>query len=45
VGTHTTDSVRIRDTVGRPVYGVTPVHGAVYVAARDAFHAFGPARA
>lgn len=38
-----TEQVQIQDTVGRNVYGVTPVDGAVYVSARDAFYGFGPA--
>ena len=39
---HTTEQVRIQDTVGRTIAGVTPVSGAVYVSARDGFHGFGP---
>lgn len=37
-----TDEVTIADTVGRIVYHVTPVDGAVYVSARDAFYGVGP---
>lgn len=40
---HRTEEVQIHDTIGRHVYGVTPVDGAVYVSARDAFYGFGPA--
>ncbi|WP_137287269.1 outer membrane protein assembly factor BamB family protein [Halorussus salinisoli] len=39
---HRTEQVQIEDTIGRNIYGVTPVDGAVYVSARDAFHGFGP---
>lgn len=39
---HRTESVQVADTVGRSISGVTPVDGAVYVSARDGFHAFGP---
>lgn len=39
---HTTEEVQIEDTVGQHIYGVTPVDGAVYVSARDAFHGIGP---
>lgn len=39
-----TEDVQVQDTVGRVVYHVTPVDGAVYVSARDAFHGVGPAR-
>jgi outer membrane protein assembly factor BamB len=39
----TTKDVRIQDTVGRRVYHVTPVEGAVYISARDAFYGIGPA--
>lgn len=38
-----TDQVQISDTVGRAIYDVTPVDGAVYVSARDAFYGVGPA--
>lgn len=38
----TTEEVRIQDTIGRTVYHVTPVDGAVYIAARDAFYGVGP---
>lgn len=38
-----TESVRVADTVGRQITHVTPVDGAVYVAARDAFYGIGPA--
>lgn len=41
---HQTESVQVSDTVGRTIYGVTPVDGAVYVSARDAMHGFGPSR-
>jgi outer membrane protein assembly factor BamB len=37
-----TEEVQIQDTIGRNVYGVTPVDGAIYVSARDAFHGIGP---
>lgn len=37
-----TEEVQISDTVGRHVYHVTPVDGAVYVSARDAFYGIGP---
>lgn len=40
---HRTEQVQISDTIGRTIYGVTPVDGAVYVSARDAFHGIGPA--
>lgn len=39
---HTTEQVRVEDTVGRAISGVTPVDGAVYVSARDGFHGLGP---
>jgi outer membrane protein assembly factor BamB len=39
----TTADVRIDDTVGRRIYHVTPVDGAVYVSARDAFYGLGSA--
>lgn len=39
---HTTEEVQIEDTIGQHIYGVTPVDGAVYVSARDAFHGIGP---
>ncbi len=42
--TYRTEQVQIQDTVGRTIYGVTPVDGTVYVSARDAFHGLGPAR-
>ncbi len=38
-----TEEVQISDTIGRAVYSVTPVDGAVYVSARDAFYGIGPA--
>lgn len=38
-----TESVQVSDTVGRYVHHVTPVDGAVYVSARDAFYGIGPA--
>jgi outer membrane protein assembly factor BamB len=41
---YTTESVRVEDTSGRRIYGVTPVDGAVYVSARDGFHGLGPSR-
>lgn len=37
-----TPEIQISDTVGRAIYGVTPVDGAVYVSARDALHGLGP---
>lgn len=37
-----TEEVQISDTIGRHVYHVTPVDGAVYVSARDAFYGIGP---
>lgn len=37
-----TEQVQVQDTIGRIIYGVTPVDGAVYVSARDAFHGLGP---
>ena len=37
-----TEEVTISDTVGRAVHAVTPVDGAVYVSARDAFYGVGP---
>lgn len=37
-----TEEVQISDTIGRIISGVTPVDGAVYVSARDAFHGLGP---
>lgn len=37
-----TEDVQISDTSGRAVYHVTPVDGAVYVSARDAFYGIGP---
>lgn len=37
-----TEEVQISDTVGQAVYHVTPVDGAVYVSARDAFYGIGP---
>jgi outer membrane protein assembly factor BamB len=40
----TTEEVTIQDTVGRIVHHVTPVDGAVYVDARDAFYGVGPPR-
>jgi hypothetical protein len=39
----TTDDVRIDDTAGQRIYHVTPVNGAVYVSARDAFYGLGSA--
>lgn len=39
---HTTEQVQIEDTIGQHIYGVTPVDGAIYVSARDAFHGIGP---
>lgn len=39
-----TEEVQIADTTGRSVYGITPVDGAVYVSARDAFYGLGPSR-
>jgi|GEM_PF-3992574 len=39
---HRTAEVQVQDTVGRTIYGVTPVDGAVYVSARDAMHGLGP---
>lgn len=39
-----TAEVQISDTVGRHVYHVTPVNGAVYVSARDAFYGIGPGK-
>lgn len=39
-----TEDVQMQDAVGRIVHHVTPVNGAVYVSARDAFHGVGPAR-
>lgn len=41
---HRTEEIQIYDTVGRSIYGVTPVDGAVYVSARDAFYGLGPSR-
>lgn len=41
---HTTEQVQVEDTVGQHIYGVTPVDGAVYVSARDAFYGIGPRR-
>jgi len=41
---HTTAEVQVADTVGRTIYGITPVDGAVYVSARDALYGFGPPR-
>ncbi|WP_248895722.1 PQQ-binding-like beta-propeller repeat protein [Haloplanus halobius] len=38
-----TEDVQVQDTAGRIVHHVTPVDGAVYVSARDAFHGIGPA--
>lgn len=37
-----TEEVEISDTIGRHVHHVTPVDGAVYVNARDAFYGIGP---
>jgi len=39
---HDTPQVRIADTGGSAIYGITPVDGVVYVSARDGFHALGP---
>lgn len=38
----TTEEVQISDTIGRAIYHITPVDGAVYVSARDAFYGIGP---
>lgn len=38
----TTEEVQIQDTIGRTVYHVTPIDGAVYIAARDGFYGVGP---
>lgn len=38
-----TQEVQISDTIGRHVYDITPVDGAVFVSARDAFYGIGPA--
>lgn len=37
-----TEQVQVSDTIGRAVFHVTPVDGAVYVSARDAFYGVGP---
>jgi outer membrane protein assembly factor BamB len=40
--THATERVQVDDMIGQGISGVTPVDGAVYVAARDGLHGIGP---
>ena len=40
----TTEEVQVSDDIMRAIRHVTPVDGAVYVSASDAFHGIGPTR-